>query len=194
MTVRLLNTLATWILLLRGVANSRGIRYKGAPSKAKENVRGRARPLLKANRNPMQPSSRIEALTSHSRDRRTKPRFDLSFPVLLRTGGEAWRPGRSQNVGAKGVFVLTDSPFMPRPNAEYVLRLPPELTKANQPLMIWFVGKVLRCESVHEGDFSYGIALQSRDYRYLPKEEVSAFLLTIWKVSGPSFPVKVCSE
>ena len=136
MTVRLLNTLATWILLLRGVANSRGIRYKGAPSKAKENVRGRARPLLKANRNPMQPSSRIEALTSHSRDRRTKPRFDLSFPVLLRTGGEAWRPGRSQNVGANGVFVLTDSPFMPRPNAEYVLRLPPELTKANQPLMI----------------------------------------------------------
>ena len=102
-------------------------------------------------------------------------RFDLSFPVLLRTSGDAWRPGESKNVCVKGAFVLTDSPFMPRPNAEYVLRLPPELTKANHPLMIRFLGTILRCEQVHEGDSSFGIALQSRDYKYLPKEEAAKF-------------------
>jgi len=123
----------------------------------------------------MQPFSRSEALTLLSRDRRTRLRFDLSFPVLLRTSGDAWRPGESKNVGAKGAFVLTDSPFIPRPNAEYVLRLPPELTKANQPLMIQFVGSVLRFEYKDDREFSFGIAFQSRQFRYLPSEEAARF-------------------
>src|SRR5215470_12967603 len=133
----------------------------------------------------MQPFSRSEALTSHSRDRRTRMRFDLSFPVLLRTSGDAWRPGESKNVCVKGAFVLTDSPFVPRPNAEYVLRLPPELTKANQPLMIQFVGSVLRCEF---GDSLFGIALRSRRFRYLPSEEAARFGVIFEDVSA------ACSE
>lgn len=131
----------------------------------------------------MQPPSRIEVLTSPSPERRTKLRFDLSFPVLLRTTGDSWKAGESRNLSVRGAFVLTDSRFMVRPDAEYILRVPPELTKAAQPLMIHFRGTILRCEHVREEDSSFGIALQSRDYRYLPKDEVAKFGALLEEIS-----------
>jgi hypothetical protein len=49
----------------------------------------------------------------------------------------------------------------------------PELPKAKQPLIHRFYGTVLRCEQGREGDFSFGIALQGFECRYLPKEEAA---------------------
>ena len=123
----------------------------------------------------MQPLIRSEALVSHSPDRRTRLRFDMSLPVLLRAFGDAWKAGELKNVGVKGAFILTSDPFLLSTGVECVLRLPPQLTKADHPLMIRFIGTVLRCESGHERDFSFGIALESHDYRYLPAEEAAKF-------------------
>jgi hypothetical protein len=102
-------------------------------------------------------------------------RFDMSLPVFLRTIGDLWRAGVTKTVSVNGAFVLSDRPLLLNADAEWMLSLPPELTKAKQPLMILFYGRVLQCEHVREGDFSFGIALQSRDYRYLPKEEAAKF-------------------
>ena len=131
--------------------------------------------LWKANRNFMQPPTHSEALTSHSSDRRTRLRFDMSFPVLLRAIGDPWKAGESKNIGVKGAFILTSNPFLLSAGVECVLRLPPQVTKANRPLMIRFIGTVLRCQSGRERDFSFGIALESHDYRYLPVEEAARF-------------------
>jgi hypothetical protein len=60
---------------------------------------------------------------------------------LLRTSGDPWKAGESRNVSVKGAFVLTDSRFTLRPNAEYVLRVPPQLTKAPWPARTVSVAK-----------------------------------------------------
>ena len=99
----------------------------------------------------------------------------MRLPVSLHTIGDPWRPGISKNVSAEGGFVLTDGPFSLSSDVEWVLRLSPALTKAKQPLIVLCYGIVLRCENVHEGDFSFGIALRSRDCRYLPKDEAARF-------------------
>jgi len=138
-------------------------------------VECRSAELCKANRNLMQTLIRSEAFASHSPDRRTRLRFDMSLPVLLRAFGDPWKAGELKNVGVKGAFILTSNPFLLSTGVECVLRLPPQLTKANHPLMIRFIGTVLRCESGRERDFSFGIALESHDYRYLPAEETAKF-------------------
>jgi len=99
----------------------------------------------------------------------------MSFPVLLRAIGDTWNAGESKNIGVKGAFILTSNPFLLSAGVECVLRLPPQVTKANRPLMIRFIGTVLRCQSGRERDFSFGIALESHDYRYLPVEEAARF-------------------
>jgi hypothetical protein len=112
---------------------------------------------------------------SHGSDRRQRLRFDIRFPVLLRTIGGPWEAGVSKNVSVNSTFVLTNSPFLLNAYAEWVLRLLPELTKAKQPLILRFYGTVLRCEYVREGDLSFGIALQSLACRYLPPDEAARF-------------------
>jgi len=108
----------------------------------------------------------------------------MSLPVFLRTIGDLWKAGVTKTVSVNGAFVLSDSPLLLNADAEWVLSLPPELTKAKQPLMIRFFGRVLHCEHVHEGDFSFEIALQSHDYRYLPKEEVAKFGSMLEEISA----------
>ena len=50
--------------------------------------------------------------------------------------------------------------------------------------MIRFFGRVLRCEHVREEEFSFGIALQSRESRYLPKEEAAKFDAMLEEISA----------
>jgi hypothetical protein len=107
----------------------------------------------------------------------------MSFPVLIRAIGDPWKAGESKNIGVKGAFILTSNSFLLSAGVECVLRLPPQLTKANHPLMIRFIGKVLRCESGRERDFSFGIALGSHDYRYLPVEEAARLDAMFEKIS-----------
>ena len=123
----------------------------------------------------MQLLSRNEVLSLYSPDRRTRPRFDIDLPVLLRTFGEPWKTGELKNAGAKGAFILTDTALLLGAGTEYVIRLPPALTKASRPLMIRFVGIVVRCQASGERGRSFGIGLEGRDYKYLPREDVGVF-------------------
>ena len=123
----------------------------------------------------MHSSGRTETQTSSYPDRRQRLRFDMSLPVLLHTLGDPWRPGISTNISVDGMFVLTEGPLLLNTDVECVLSLPPKLTKAKQPLILLCYGTVLRCEHVDKGDLSFGIALQSRDCRYLPKDKSARF-------------------
>jgi hypothetical protein len=124
----------------------------------------------------MVPAGRAEMQSSHDSNRRHRLRFDMSFPVLLRTIGGPWEAGVSKTVSVDSTFLLTNSPFLLNADAEWVLRLPPELTKTEDPLILRFYGTVLRCEHVRERDSSFGITLQSRGgYRYVPQEEAAKF-------------------
>jgi hypothetical protein len=44
--------------------------------------------------------------------------------------------------------------------------------------------EVLRCEQVREEQFSFGIALHSREPRYLPKEEAAKFGAMLEEISA----------
>jgi hypothetical protein len=123
----------------------------------------------------MQPPSRGETPTSRPTDRRTRLRFDMNLPVLLRTFAQPWKAGELTNIGTKGAFVLINDPLLLKVPVECMVRLPPVLTKAKQPLMIRFVGTVVRCEARQEGDFSFGAAFESRNYKYLPVEDAARF-------------------
>jgi hypothetical protein len=108
----------------------------------------------------------------------------MSLPVFLRTIGDLWRAGLTKTVSVDGAFVLSESPLLLNADAEWVLSLPPELTKAKRPLMIRFFGRVLHCEHVDEGDFPFRIVLQSLNYRYLPMEEVAKFGSMLEEISA----------
>ena len=123
----------------------------------------------------MQPLRGNEHSTSYFPDRRTKLRFEMNLPVLLHAIGEPWKIGVAANVSAKGAFVLTKDPLLLGARIEYVIKVPPELSKANQPLMIRFFGTALRCDSRRNGGFSFGIALESHEFRYLPVDEAAKF-------------------
>lgn len=99
----------------------------------------------------------------------------MSLPVLLRALGDSWKAGELKNVCAQGGLILTHNPLPLNADAECVLRLPPKLTKANQPLMIRFLGTIVRCDHLHEANYAFRIALQSRGYSYLPNEEAAKF-------------------
>ena len=114
-----------------------------------------------------------------SRDRRARLRFDMNLPVLIRAPGECRSVGKLSNISVQGAYILTSNPFLLNARAEYVLELPPKLTKAAEPRMIQFIGMVLRCERTQARDFPFGIAFESLSCKYLPAEEV-ARLRVLW--------------
>jgi hypothetical protein len=122
----------------------------------------------------MVPAGRAEMQPSHDSNRRHRLRFDMSFPVLLRTIGGPWEAGVSKNVSVNSTFVLTNIPFLLSADAEWMLTLSPDLTK-EKPLILRFYGTVLRCEHAREGDFSFEIELQNLQCTYLPEDEAAQF-------------------
>jgi hypothetical protein len=127
----------------------------------------------------MQPPDPPNAPLLSSRDRRARLRFDMNLPVLIRALGECSSVGKLSNISVQGAYILTGNPFLLNARADYVLELPPELTKAAQPRMIQFIGVVLRCERTQARDFPFGIAFESLSCRYLPAAEV-ARLRVLW--------------
>ena len=117
-------------------------------------------------------------------NRRTRLRFDMNFPALLRTFGEPWKAVELKNASAKGAFFLTDTPLLLGAGVEYVLRLPPELTKADQPLMVRFLGTVVRCEASREKGLAFGVALTASHYEYVAAGDVCTFDALFEKTSA----------
>lgn len=113
----------------------------------------------------------------HSRtgERRKNPRFDMHFPVFLRTLGDPWTLTQTADVSATGALFITERPFLLNTPIEYVLTFPPELTKAERPLRVRFYGSVLRCERDANGAETYGVAVRNTAHRYLSADESLSF-------------------
>src|SRR5215469_4039056 len=105
------------------------------------------------------PEELAAGLSAGSSERRKNVRFDMHFPVLLHALGEAWVATETADVSAAGAMFVTERPFQINLPVEYVLRFPPELTKAPRPLLVRFFGTVLRCEHVPDCGERYGIAV-----------------------------------
>jgi len=121
------------------------------------------------------PDELVTGLSAPSGERRKNARFDMRFPVLLRALGEPWLATETADVSATGAMFVTQRPFLLNAPIEYVLRFPPELTKAPQPLLVRFFGTVLRCERTSDGSGVYGVAVRNSGHRYLTREEAAGF-------------------
>ena len=127
----------------------------------------------------MQPTSvsndLAAALVSRAGERRRNPRFDMHVPVFLHALGESWTATETADVSATGAFFVTSHPLLLNAPLEYVLTFPPELTKAQRPLLVRFFGMVLRCERIPDGSGLYGIAVHNTGHRYLTREQAAGF-------------------
>jgi hypothetical protein len=121
------------------------------------------------------PGELVADLSARDSERRKNARFDMHFPVLLRSLGETWIATETADVGAAGALFVTERPFLLNVPVEYVLSFPPELTKAPRTLLVRFFGTVLRCERVADGGGLYGVAVRNSGYRYLTREEAAGF-------------------
>ena len=126
------------------------------------------------------------ALVSRADERRKNPRFDMHVPVFLRALGEPWTATETADVSAAGAFFVTARPLLLNAPLEYVLTFPPELTKAQRPLLLRFFGMVLRCERIPDGRGLYGIAVRNTGHRYLTREEAAGFDAMELKPSRPA--------
>jgi PilZ domain len=108
-------------------------------------------------------------------ERRKNLRFDIRFSVFLRVLGDRWTPSETTEVSATGASFVTDRPFLLNSPVEYVLTLPPDLTKAQRTLRVRFCGSVLRCERIANGDGTFGVAVRNVSHRYLSPDEAAVF-------------------
>lgn len=125
-------------------------------------------------------------LSSRAGERRKKPRFDMHVPVFLRALGEPWITTETADVSAAGAFFVTERPVLLNAPLEYVLSFPPELTKAQRPLLVRFFGMALRCDRFADGSGLYGIAVRNTGHRYLTREEAAGFDALEQKLSPPA--------
>jgi PilZ domain-containing protein len=113
----------------------------------------------------------------HSRagERRKNPRFDIHFRANLRVFGNPWTRSETTEISATGASFITNRPFLLSTPVEYVLTLPPELTKAARNIRVRFYASVLRCERVTSGEGTFAVAVRNTGHRYLSPEEAAVF-------------------
>ena len=108
-------------------------------------------------------------------ERRKNPRFDMHFTANLRVVGDPWTRSETAEVSATGASFVADRPFLLNTPVEYVLTLPPELTKAQRFIRVRFYGSVLRCERITNGNGTFAIAVRNTAHRYLSPDEAAVF-------------------
>jgi PilZ domain len=116
-----------------------------------------------------------EGIKPRARERRKHPRFDMHFSVLLRVIGESWMSSETIEVSAIGASLVTNRPFLLNTSVEYVLTLPPDLTKAPGPIRVRFFGEVLRCERIDHDNATFGVVVRNTSHRYLSRNEAAVF-------------------
>ena len=100
-------------------------------------------------------------------ERRAAQRFPFQIPVTLRLGAEVECRGVTQDVSARGAFILTDSKVPPAGCVEFTLVLPPEIT-LTESMRVCCRGKALRVEGPGLGA-KFGVAVMVERYEFLPE-------------------------
>lgn len=87
-----------------------------------------------------------------------------------------------------------DRPFLLNTPVEYVLTLPPELTKAQRYIRLRFYGSVLRCERIANGNGTFAVAVHNTTHRYLSPDEAAVFDELDKKTDAPDYPATDISD
>jgi hypothetical protein len=104
-----------------------------------------------------------------SEERRGQRRVSLRLPVQVQLGGpnEAVM-GVTRNLSAKDAFFVVFHEFTPRPEIEFIVEFPSEITLTH-PQLVRCSGITRRVESVHpEG---VGVAVTINQYQFLGEQE-----------------------
>jgi len=82
-------------------------------------------------------------------ERRAAQRFAMSAPVIVQSPEDAFPPetGLSQDVSAKGIFVLMNARPCEGSRIEFTITLPPEVTLSD-PMRVNCKGRVIRVVDV----------------------------------------------
>jgi hypothetical protein len=98
-------------------------------------------------------------------ERRAAQRFPFQIPVTLRLSGEVECRGVTQDVSARGAFILTDTKAPESGCVEFTLVLPPEIT-LTESMRVRCRGKAVRVEGPGLGA-NFGVAVVVERYEFL---------------------------
>jgi PilZ domain len=121
------------------------------------------------------PGSVAAGMHARADERRKRPRFDMHFSAFLRVLGDTWTRSQTIELSATGASLITNRPFLLNTPVEYVLTLPPELTRAPREIRVRFFGSVLRCERIPQENGSFGVVVRNTSHRYLSADEAEVF-------------------
>ena len=100
-----------------------------------------------------------------SLERRAERRFALELPVQVReAGAEVSIMGMTKNLSEKGAFLVLFHEFQPRPEIDFIVEFPPELTLAN-PRSVRCKGITKRVEE--DRLKGLGVAVRIDGYEFL---------------------------
>lgn len=103
----------------------------------------------------------------HSTERRASPRFTMTLPLTVRTGGPGSgmeRQGQTRDVSFRGLYFMIDAEFETGKTIEFILTLPHEKTMAGD-VQIRCFAEIIRVEP-HNG--RRGVAARIDRYEFLP--------------------------
>jgi len=109
----------------------------------------------------------LHGVTMKSTERRASRRFTMSLPLTVRSNGPAGaveRSAQTRDISFRGLYFITDTPYEPGNQIEFVLTLPKEITLAGD-VNIRCSGLVVRVEP---RDARSGVAARIERYEFLP--------------------------
>ncbi len=99
-------------------------------------------------------------------------RYELSLPVVIRTGAEPAtepRSGRTRDISTRGVYFTLDNEMEPGMELDFMLTLPAEITRGTE-VFIRAHGRVVRVERRQNGGQPVGIAAVIEKYDIIRAE------------------------
>jgi PilZ domain-containing protein len=114
---------------------------------------------------PCQPGRVAMSSSPVQHERRAAQRFPFQLPVALRLGGEVECMGVTQDVSARGAFILTEAKVAEAAMVEFTLVLPPEVT-LTESMRVRCRGKAIRVEGPGLGA-KFGVAVVVEHYEFL---------------------------
>jgi hypothetical protein len=100
-------------------------------------------------------------------EHRAAQRFPVQLPVSLRLPGEVECVGITQDVSARGAFILTEVKVTEAATVEFAVVLPPEVT-LTESMRVRCRGKAIRVEGPGLGG-KFGVAVAIENYEFLPE-------------------------
>jgi hypothetical protein len=100
-------------------------------------------------------------------EHRAAQRFPVQLPVTLYLGDDVKTIGITQDVSARGAFILTEHKVTPSAAVAFTVTLPREVT-LTESMRVRCQGKVLRVDGPGPGG-KFGVAISIGKYEFLPE-------------------------